>query len=104
MVRRHFGDLGHGCQADVSTIVRVDVFEHPWETFRGDLGPLSVSQLMRNTVPRKGWSNVPVLVSYSDLIGLKNRSMVKRGYAVPIDLPYGEVKQWLILGFFLSTP
>lgn len=46
MVGRHFGDLGHRCQADVSTIVRVDVFEHPCKAFLSDLEPLSsVSQL-----------------------------------------------------------
>ena len=66
-MRRHFGDLGHRCQTDVSTIVRVDVFEHPCETWLGDVAPLSsTARLNGDTVPGKVgqmfrlWSILPI--------------------------------------------
>ena len=85
-MRRHFGDLCHVRQTDVSTNVRVDVFDHPGTTFLGNIGPLSFTALPNeDTVSRKDWSNVPALVNSSDLIGQKNRRMRNGGILlVPI--------------------
>jgi hypothetical protein len=75
MVRRHFGDLCHSRQTDVSTGVLVDVLDHLVANFLSDMGPLSFTALPNeDTVSLKYWSNVPVLVNSSDLIGQKNRS------------------------------
>ena len=46
MMWRHFGDLGHGRQTDVSIGVRVDEFDHPVTTFLSDGGPLSFTSLL----------------------------------------------------------
>jgi hypothetical protein len=45
MMRRQFGDLGHFRQTDVSTSVRVDVFDHRSANFLSDKGPLSFASL-----------------------------------------------------------
>jgi hypothetical protein len=67
MMRRHFGDLGHVRQTDVSTSVRVDVFDHPGETFVSDIGPFRLLPCCTRTpYPEKigqmfrRWSILPI--------------------------------------------
>jgi hypothetical protein len=105
MMRGHFGDLGHRRQTDVSTGVRVDVFDHPGATFLSDMGPLSFTSLLNeDTVSRKDWSNVPALVNSSDLIGQKNRPTRNGGILFLPTFCVARRDQWPTLGFFLSMP
>ncbi len=90
-MRRHLNDSGQGCQADVATIVRLDIFDHSPQTFIGNVGPpFYAAQLNEDTISREHWSNVPVLVKYSDLVGQKDRPTMKRRMLVPSDIQHGR--------------
>jgi hypothetical protein len=67
MVLSRTSNCGHVSYTDVSITVCVDVFENLVNTLFFD-SSLSVSSTNGDTIPLKLWSNVPVLVSYSDLL------------------------------------